>query len=51
MRLYYKQYPGQELITTEFKHGTWFLGISEVVKVAGRITESGTGQKLFSESP
>ena len=26
---------GQELITTKFKHGTWFLRILEVVKVAG----------------
>ena len=23
-----------QLIMTEFEHGTWFLGISEVVKVA-----------------
>ena len=28
---------------TEFKHGTWFLGISEVVKVVGMNTESRTG--------
>ena len=28
---------GQELIMTKFKHRTWFLGISEVVKAAGMI--------------
>src|SRR5882724_2269108 len=34
---------GQELIMTEFKRGTWFPGISEVVKVVGMIMESKTG--------
>jgi len=34
---------GRELIMTEFECGTWFLGISEDVKVAGMITESRTG--------
>ena len=28
---------GWELITTKFEPGTWFLGISEVVKVVGMI--------------
>jgi len=28
---------------TEFEHGTWFPGISEVVTVVGMITESRTG--------
>ena len=29
---------GWKLITSEFKHRTWFPGISEVVKVVGMIT-------------
>jgi len=33
----------QELITTEFKHGTWFPGILEVVKAVGMIVESRMG--------
>src|SRR5882724_11678417 len=32
---------GQELLMTKFEHGTWFLGILHVIKVAGMIAESG----------
>ena len=42
---------GQELLITEFKHGTWFPGILEVVWGWQKwILEYGLGQKLISTS-
>jgi len=42
---------GQELEMTEFEHGTWVLGISEVMwGWQKRVLESRTGQKLISKS-
>jgi len=47
VRLYYNNIQGWELITTEFKHGTWFLGISEIVKVVEMITGIWNGLETF----
>ena len=42
---------GQELLMTKFKHGTWFLGISEVVWGWQKwVLESRMGCKLISTS-
>jgi len=38
---------GQELITTEFECGTWFLGILEVAKVAEMISGIQNGLETF----
>ena len=42
---------GWELLMTEFEHRTWFPGISEVIKVAGMIVESGMGVTEHNTRP
>jgi len=50
VRLYYKQYPGWELIMTKFECRTWFPGISEVVWGGGKgYWNPGMGWKLISK--